>query len=82
MYYASIVAMVNIQMRDVPDEVHRRLKAQAATAGMSLNQFLLERIAEVARLPTLAELLARIQEREPYLGESSAEAIHEERAAR
>jgi plasmid stability protein len=77
-----MTAMANIQIRDVPDDVHRRLKAQAALAGQSLNEFLLARIGEIARMPTLPELFQRIREREPYTGPSTAALIREDRDQR
>jgi hypothetical protein len=63
----------------VPDDVHRRLKAQAASAGQSLNEFLLVRMGEVARTPTLPELAERIRRRDKYRGPSSASVIREAR---
>jgi hypothetical protein len=74
--------MTNVQVRGVPDEVHRRLKSQAALAGQSLNEFLLARLGELARVPTVPELAARIREREPYTGPSSAGMVREERDRR
>ena len=41
-----------IQIRHVPDQVHRKLKARAATKGMSLSDYLLLEISELAKLPT------------------------------
>jgi antitoxin FitA len=74
--------VANVQVRDVPEDVHRRLKSQAALAGQSLNEFLLARISEIARVPTVSELGERIREREPYDGPSSASVIREERDRR
>jgi antitoxin FitA len=74
--------MANVQVRGVPDEVHRRLKSQAALAGQSLNEFLVARMTEIARTPTISELAERIRESAPYTGPSSAEAIRAERAKR
>jgi antitoxin FitA len=71
--------MANVQVRGVPEDVHRRLKSQAALAGQSLNEFLLARMSELARVPTLPELAERIRERQPYDGPSSATVIREER---
>jgi plasmid stability protein len=82
MHIDSIGAMPNIQIRDVPDDVHRRLKAQAAGSGQSLNEFLLARMAEVARFPTVSELAARISERESYDGPSSAAIVRADRDSR
>ena len=71
--------MVNVQVRGVPEDVHRRLKSQAALAGQSLNDFLLARMTEIARLPSVPELADRIRAREPYTGPSSAAAVRADR---
>jgi plasmid stability protein len=52
-----------IQLRNVPDPLHRILKARAAVAGMSLSDYLLAEIKEIAERPTLRELRERLQER-------------------
>ena len=52
-----------IQIRNVPDALHRRLKARAALAGMSLSDYLLGEIREVAERPTLDELRERLARR-------------------
>jgi plasmid stability protein len=46
-----------IQIRNVPDELHRRLKMRAAKLGMSLSDYLLEEIREAAERPTMREWL-------------------------
>lgn len=74
--------MANLQIRGVPDDVHRRLKAQAALGGQSLNEFLLARMSDLARVPTVPELAERIRERQAYHGPSSDALIREERDAR
>jgi plasmid stability protein len=79
MYYAC-VAM--IQIRGVSDEAHRRLKARAALQGKSLSEYLRLEIEQFATLPTIDEMAERISGREPVGGESAAEAIRAERAAR
>jgi plasmid stability protein len=72
-----------IQIRNVPDEVHRELKARAAHAGMSLTDYLLREIEQVAQRPTIDDLLARVRARSrPELSESPAEAVRAERDAR
>jgi plasmid stability protein len=69
-----------IQIRNVPDTLHRRLKARSAMAGMSLSDYLLAEIRRLAELPTMEELRARLQERTPVEPtESPAEAIRAER---
>ena len=52
-----------IQVRNVPDGVHRTLKAQAALAGLSLSDFLLAEIRQLAERPTIAELRERLRRR-------------------
>ncbi|MGH8722196.1 MAG: hypothetical protein ACREU4_09440, partial [Burkholderiales bacterium] len=49
-----------IQLRHVPDELHRKLKARAALEGLSLSDFLLREVKRVAARPTPAELQARL----------------------
>ncbi|MGH9132510.1 MAG: FitA-like ribbon-helix-helix domain-containing protein [Ilumatobacteraceae bacterium] len=51
--------MPSIQVKDVPDEVHATLRRRAATAGKSLQEYLLERLTDDAATPTVAELLER-----------------------
>jgi plasmid stability protein len=60
-----------IQIRDVPDGVHRVLRARAA-AGKSLSAYTLEELERVAEHPPVADLLARARTR---AGGASAEAI-------
>jgi uncharacterized protein (DUF1778 family) len=52
-----------IQIRHVPDDVHRALKARAAAEGRSLSDYVLEEITRMARTPTPAELDERIRSR-------------------
>lgn len=52
-----------IQIRNVPDAVHRRLKSRAALEGMSLSDYLFHEIRRVAERPTLDELRARLEGR-------------------
>jgi len=49
-----------IQIRILPDALHRQLKSRAALAGMSLSDYLLNDIRQVARRPTLDELCTRV----------------------
>jgi plasmid stability protein len=72
-----------LQIRNVPEDVHRMLKARAAHAGMSLSEYLLAEVTRVARRPTLQELLERISQREPVrVDVDSATAVREERESR
>jgi plasmid stability protein len=72
-----------IQLRNVPDALHRTLKAQAAMAGMSFSDYLLSKIRELEDRPTLAELQQRLARRQPVdLPEPAAVTIRTERDAR
>lgn len=72
-----------IQLRNVPDALHRRLKARAAMAGMSLSDYLLIEIREIAEKPTLAELREILHQREPISGPiDTARLVREERDSR
>jgi antitoxin FitA len=68
---------------DTADALHRSLKARAALAGMSLSDYLLSEIREIAERPTLAELRERLRTRKPVASEiDSAQLVREEREAR
>jgi plasmid stability protein len=71
-----------IQLRSVPDALHRTLKARAALAGMSLSDYLLAEIKEIAARPTLAEIRERLHQRKPVADIDTARAVREEREAR
>jgi plasmid stability protein len=72
-----------IQIRNVPDELHRRLKSRAALAGMSLSDYLLGEIREVAERPTIADLRNRLQSRSAVTPSvAPADAVRAERDRR
>jgi len=72
-----------IQIRHVPDEVHRKLKARAALEGLSLSGFLLREVQAIVDRPSLAELQSRLAGREPVRSrESAARAVRAERDSR
>lgn len=52
-----------VQIRDVPEQVHRTLKARAAQSGASLSEYLRSELARLAALPTPEEVRARLRER-------------------
>lgn len=54
-----------IQIRNVPDDLHRRLKVRAAQEGMTLSDYLLSEIEVVAKKPTMKEWLEKVASREP-----------------
>ncbi len=65
-----------IQIRNVPEETHRRLKARAALEGMSMSDYILRELRRLAEKPTLEELRARIAEQPKVeLRESAAQAV-------
>ena len=53
-----------IQLRNVPDDLHRRLKSRAALEGLSLSDYLLAEVRKVAERPSVRELRARLESRE------------------
>lgn len=53
-----------IQIRNVPEAVHRTLKMRAAAEGASLSDYVLRDVERLARTPTAEELAARIASRE------------------
>ncbi len=72
-----------IQIRHVPDAVHRKLKARAASQGVSLSDYLAEEIKSIAEQPTLQETLAEIAKLPPITwGEPVAKTIRKMRNIR
>lgn len=72
-----------IQLRNVPDVLHRRLKARAAIEGMSLSEYLLAEVRRAAERPSVSELRQRLAQRSPVTPSiSPARALREEREAR
>jgi plasmid stability protein len=54
-----------IQLRHVPDAVHRKLKARAAMKGMSLSDYLVREVTQLTEQPTMQEVLAEIRKLSP-----------------
>ena len=72
-----------IQLRNVPDDIHKVLKSRAALAGKSLSDFLIEEIQRYAEYPTLEELRQRLRTRTRVrLTVPPAQMIREERDSR
>lgn len=72
-----------IQLRNVPDALHRKLKSRAALEGMSLSEYLIAEVRRAADRPSLSELRQRLAERTPVTpGVSPARAVRAERDAR
>jgi plasmid stability protein len=72
--------MTSIQIRNVPDDVHRTLRARAAAGGQSLSEYLLEEIVRIVERPSVADLLARAGDRAG--GTDIAEIVDAVRAGR
>ncbi|MHB8418485.1 MAG: FitA-like ribbon-helix-helix domain-containing protein [Myxococcales bacterium] len=69
-----------IQVRHVPEAVHRTLKARAAAEGLSLSDYILAELRRLAERPTRGEVLARIEARAPVkIRRSSADWVREAR---
>ena len=72
-----------IQLRNVPDELHRKLKARAALAGMSLSDYLIAEIRRSAERPTLNEIRERLRSLAPVDPDASpAEVVRQARDSR
>ncbi len=73
---------VMIQIRNVPDKVHRALKARSALAGKSLSDLILAELVAMVDVPSEAELKARLSDAEPFtMKKSSAGLVRRERDA-
>jgi plasmid stability protein len=69
-----------IQLRHVPDELHRKLKARAALEGLSLSDYVLQEVERLAERPTLNDLRRRLAQREAVAPRiSPAKAVRAER---
>ena len=74
---------VMIQIRNVPDSLHRRLKSRAALAGMTLSSYLLDEIRRVAERPSAEEMRQRLESRSVVVPDmSAADVIRAERDSR
>lgn len=72
-----------VQVRNVPDAVHRRLKARAAMEGRSLSEMLLQELVHLAERPTLEEILVSLDRLPPVdVPGGAAAIIREERERR
>jgi plasmid stability protein len=72
-----------VQLRNMPDALHRKVKARAAMAGMSLSDYLIAEIKHSAERPTLAEFREGLHRRGPVsVPINAARLVREEREAR
>ena len=72
--------MKDLQVRNVPEDLHRALKSRAAQMGMSVSDYALVELRRAAERPTREEVLERISKRKPAkLQENAGEATRAER---
>lgn len=72
-----------IQLRNVPDALHTKLRVRAALAGMSLSDYLQGELARMAEQFSVAELRQRLDALEPvHVSESAADMLRRERDSR
>jgi plasmid stability protein len=64
-----------VQIRNMPEDWHRTLKARAARAGMSLSDYLLAELGNSVERPTFDELMDRIRSRKPVKVKTSSASI-------
>ncbi len=79
-YYHSMASL--LQIRNVPPDARRVLKARAAARGESLNTYLLALIEREVACPPVEEVLARAARRAERATMSALEAVHEARVER
>ncbi len=76
-------AKTMVQIRNVPAELHRRLKARAATEGMSMSDYVLRELRKSLEHPTRQEILDRLREQPTRrLKHSAADVVRAERDSR
>ncbi|MHB8448638.1 MAG: hypothetical protein ACYC7G_11510 [Rudaea sp.] len=76
------MSTVMIQIRNVPQRIHRTLKARAVLAGKSLSDYIGEELAALAAVPSEAEILAQLRAAQPFaMKTSSADIVRAERDA-
>jgi plasmid stability protein len=73
-----------IQIRNVPEKLHRKLKARAAAEGMTLTDYLRGEIERLATKPTLKQWVREVRERGLVVDTefSAAELIRQDREDR
>jgi hypothetical protein len=74
--------MKMIQVRNVPDELHRSLKERAAREGTTLSDLILSELPRLAYKPSPEQVLDRVRHRTPVPGAPAAELITAERSGR
>jgi antitoxin FitA len=75
--------MATLQVKDVPDDLHRELRRRADLEGLSIRDYLLRLIRNDQQRPPATEWLARLRRLEPLdLGAPATDFVHADRAAR
>lgn len=74
--------MKMLQIRNVPDDLHRDLKVRAAREGITMSELVLRELPRIARRPSPEEVIARIRADDPVPGPPVAELIAQDRAER
>jgi plasmid stability protein len=74
--------MKMLQIRNVPDDLHRALKERAAREGTTMSELVLRELPRVAYKPSPEEVMARILRMPPVGGPSGAELVRESREER
>jgi plasmid stability protein len=74
--------MKMLQVRNVPDDLHRSLKERAAREGTTMSELVLRELPRVAHRPSPEQVLARIRQRSAVGGPPAAELITRERDQR
>jgi plasmid stability protein len=64
-----------IQLRHVPDALHRRLKARAALSGLPLSDFLIQEVRKIAEHLSAEEMRERLRQRDPYRSRMSPTSV-------
>jgi antitoxin FitA len=71
-----------IQLRNVPDDLHRKLKSRAAMDGRSLSDYIIREIRQLEEKPTMREMMERLARRKPiHLKTSPVEILRASRDA-
>jgi hypothetical protein len=73
---------VMVQIRNMPEDMHRVLKSRAAAQGMSLSDYLVQELRKSAEVPTMAEMRERLRNRPSVIPFSTEEAVRAERDSR
>jgi hypothetical protein len=71
-----------LQIRNIPDDLHRALKERAAREGTTMSELVLRELPRLAHKPSPEQVLGRIRERAPVGGAPTAELIRRERDER